>query len=211
MCLPVPIVVTSTLHNGSPGSAYPMNHVGVVATDPILSQYGNRMKAAFVQFLWLRHGGSGFVFGYGDPSVAVAQNFAYQLPLANPNPNAPIAPSGIPPDRPFHSLSYPDINFTVIYRWQPLCRRRPIQTPCWPPRQARDLPPTYTGGYTGDPGVRNPILYPALATRATPGSSTGSRCSCPRPFRSAGSSSRPTRAPRRPLPRAMPGSSATPT
>ena len=80
------------------------------------------MKAAFAQFLNLRHGGH------------------RQLLLS-----API------PERPFHSLSYPDINYTVM---------RPAT-----------LPPastTYNPGasgynsatYTGDPGVRNPYIYP---------------------------------------------------
>ena len=31
------------------------------------------------------------------------------------NPNAPTVPNGpIPADRPFHSLSYPDINYTIM-------------------------------------------------------------------------------------------------
>ena len=78
------------------------------------------MKAAFAQFLNLRHGGTGLLFS------------------ANP-------------ERPFHSLSYPDINYTVM---------RPAT-----------LPPastTYTGSggyasatYSGDPGVRNPYINPS--------------------------------------------------
>ena len=63
---PVPLVVTATTANGSPAAAYPMTNVGVVATDPITNTLDHRMKASFAQFLSLRHGGSGFVFGYGS-------------------------------------------------------------------------------------------------------------------------------------------------
>ena len=63
------------------------------------------------------------------------------------------------PERPFHSLSYPDINYTVM---------RPAT-----------LPPastTYNPGasgynsatYAGDPGVRNPYIYPPGPTSIGP-------------------------------------------
>ena len=107
----------------------------MVANDPIShpNVWGaggafNGMKAAFAQFLNLRHGGTGLLF------------------------------SAIP-ERPFHSLSYPDINYTVM---------RPAT-----------LPPastTYNPGasgynsatYTGDPGVRNPYIYPPGPTSIGP-------------------------------------------
>ncbi|MGO9597590.1 MAG: hypothetical protein ACLP7Q_06170 [Isosphaeraceae bacterium] len=178
---PIPLVVTSTLANGSPGSAYPMNNVGVLATDPISSTLLSGIKASFAQFLSVRHGGSGFVFGYG--SGAVGQNFAYNTSPPNPNNTAP---TGIPADRSFHSLSYPDINYTVM---RPAALPPWSSPPTWPPPPistdpppatptSTALPPTYTGTaagtgvYTGDPGVRNYILYPALATGANPASST---------------------------------------
>jgi len=166
---PIPLVVTSTLANGSPGSAYPMNNVGVLATDPISGTLLSGIKASFAQFLSLRHGGSGFVFGYG--SGAVGQNFAYYTNPANPNNPTP---SGIPADRPFHSLSYPDINYTLM---RPAALPPSPYTDPLPATPASTALPSanpggYTGGYTGDPGVRNYILYPALATGANPASST---------------------------------------
>ena len=114
---PLPIVVTATLANGAPAYAYPMSNVGVVAADPMLTvavpppafTFGNRMKASFAQFLWLRHGGSGFVFGYG--SGTTEQNYAITPPT--PPATTPNPPS-IPADRPFHSLSYPDLDYTVL-------------------------------------------------------------------------------------------------
>ena len=42
------------------------------------------MKASFAQFLSLRHGGSGYVFGYG--SGAVGQNSAVVTSPAIPTP-----------------------------------------------------------------------------------------------------------------------------
>jgi hypothetical protein len=169
---PLPMVVTSTRADGSPGSAYPMNNVGVVAKDPILSMagvttYGNRMKAAFAQFLTLRHGGSGFVFGFGDPTIAVGQNYAF---LNSANVNSPATPSGIPPDRPFHSLSFPDIDYTIMRPAALPPSNYTDPKPVVPTGAGAGLPPAYVGGYSGDPGVRNSYLYPALATGSTPGS-----------------------------------------
>ena len=101
--------MTATLANGAPAAAYAMNNVGVLATDRLTGTLDHRMKASFAQFLSLRHGGSGFVFGYG--SGTTGQNTAVQIG----NTNAPAAPNNpIPADRPFHSLSYPDINYTIM-------------------------------------------------------------------------------------------------
>ena len=52
-----------------------MNNVGVVAYDRLTNTIDHRMKASFAQFLSLRHGGSGFVFGYG--SGATGQNTGF--------------------------------------------------------------------------------------------------------------------------------------
>ena len=170
---PLPLVVTATLSNGAPAAAYAMNNVGVVAYDRLTNTLDHRMKASFAQFLSLRHGGSGFVFGYG--SGAVGQNFAVATSPANPN--APATPNLIPADRPFHSLSYPDINYTIMRpaALPPSAYTDP-QTPATPPTPA--WPPTgYTGGYVGDPGVRNPSLYQGFATNASatpPGSNPAS-------------------------------------
>ena len=179
---PIPLVVTATLApppgapttaTGAPAAAYSMNNVGVVAYDRLTSTIDHRMKASFAQFLSLRHGGSGFVFGYG--SGAVGQNFAVATSPANPN--APATPNLIPADRPFHSLSYPDINYTIMRPaalppsafTDPLMPTTP-PTPAWPPKE-------YTGGYIGDPGVRNPSLYQGFVTNASatpPGSNPAS-------------------------------------
>ena len=168
---PLPLVVTATLANGAPAAAYAMNNVGVVAYDRLTNTIDHRMKASFAQFLSLRHGGSGFVFGYG--SGATGQSTAVLIG----NPNAPAAPNLIPADRPFHSLSYPDINYTVMRpaALPPSAYTDP-PTPATPPTPAS--PPTgYTGGYIGDPGVRNPSLYQGFATNASatpPGSNPAS-------------------------------------
>ena len=94
---PVPLVVTAIDANGSPAYVYPITNQGVTVTDPILAalNQGNpagpsrivdsRIKAAFAQFLWLRHGGSGYLFGFG--SGAVGQNSAV-VPIAPREPDA---------------------------------------------------------------------------------------------------------------------------
>ena len=94
-------------------SVYPMTNVGVVANDPVSSgAIGNRMKASFAQFLSLRHGGSGFVFGYG--SGLPARTSRCCRPIRTRTPRRGSATNPIPADRPFHSLSYPDINYTLM-------------------------------------------------------------------------------------------------
>ena len=94
---PMPLVVTAIDANGSPAYVYPITNQGVTATDPILAalNQGNpagpsrivdsRIKAAFAQFLWLRHGGSGYLFGFGNG--AVGQNNAV-VPIAPAEPDA---------------------------------------------------------------------------------------------------------------------------
>jgi len=52
-------------------------------TSPVPVHYTYEMKAAFSDFLKLRHGGNGILFGAG-------------------------------PERPFHDLTYPDINYTLM-------------------------------------------------------------------------------------------------
>ena len=135
------------------------------------------MKASFAQFLTLLHGGSGFVFGYGRGGTG--QNYAVQL--ANPNPNAPpladLPSNPIPSSRPFHSLSYPDINYTLMRpaALPPSAFTDP-QAPKPPqlitPPTAPTYPPAYTGNFIGDPGVRNPNLSWGFITQNPP-STTG--------------------------------------
>ena len=156
----------------------------MVTNDPVSHPNGgaggafNGMKAAFAQFLMLRHA---------------------QQPGVTPTP---LLFSALP-ERPFHSLSYPDINYTVM---------RPA-----------NLPPastTYNPGangynsatYAGDPGVRNPYIYPPGPTSIGPTgaantvfapvrSSMESRPTspCPRRSRRGGCSRFPMPTARRPL------------
>ena len=159
--------MTATTAYGSPAAAYPMHNVGVLAVDPVAG-IGNRMKAAFAQFLSLRHGGSGYVFGYG--SGLPGQNAT----VLTGNPNAPTTPalamvSPIPADRPFHSLSYPDIDYTIMRPaalppsayTDPLATINP--TIAWPPSYN-----SAANNYTADPGVRNPSVYQGFTTACSP-------------------------------------------
>ncbi len=189
---PVPLVVTSSLANGTPASATPIFtqatvSPGMTDTDPISSQffnannpataasltgpwwqYSNSMKAAWVQFLTLRHGGSGYLFGYG--LGAPGQNSAvapYTPPYGIPSTltNNQWA-TGIPAERPFHSLSYPDINYTLM---------RPAVLPpsAYTNPVSNYTATTTTDGvtvyYAGDPGVRNPSLFLGYPTANYPG------------------------------------------
>ncbi len=162
---PVPLVVTAIDANGSPNYVYPIANQGVTATDPILAalNQGNpegpsrivdsRIKAAFAQFLWLRHGGSGYLFGFGGGSVG--QNSAV-VPIDPPIPAPAGYGQGIPVERPFRSLSFPDIDYTVM---------RPATLP---PSPFSNPPSTDPNIYTADPGVRNPQLYPGYTTQNAP-------------------------------------------
>ena len=182
---PVPLVVTSTLADGTPATAVPISTLGtttagMAAVDPVNYSffitnsggtpatyapafYGNGLKTAWVQFLNLRHGGSGFVFGFG--TGAVGQNSA--VGVVGPNGiNTPATPpqilppnvlnsfygTGIPADRPFRSLSYPDINYTVM---------RPAALPPNPYTNPVVNPTVTVGGvyFASDPGVRNFTQY----------------------------------------------------
>jgi hypothetical protein len=174
---PVPLVVSAIDFHGSPSYVYPIsnpNHnaapggsagpgAGVTAIDPILNlintgvlpvptppllAYDSRIKAAFAQFLWLRHGGSGYLFGFG--SAQTGQNSSV-VPYAPPAPLPANYGLGIPFDRPFHSLSYPDLDFTVM---------RPAVLP---PSLFTNPPASATAG---DPGVRNANLFPGYTSTA---------------------------------------------
>src|SRR5262249_41369297 len=85
-------------------AAYPVSNVGFFDT----TAGGNHLKGSFADFLKLRHGGSGYLFGPG-------------------------------PEAPFRSLTYPDINATVM-------------RPAFPPLITAGLPKY---GITGsDAGVK---------------------------------------------------------
>jgi hypothetical protein len=190
---PIPLVVTATLSNGAPASAYPLSSTslatwqnwysmgtpfqtypqhgpGLLAGDPVANFnyqqanpggpaiYNNALKSSFVQFLWLRHGGSGYMFGWGNG--AVGQNVAYG------GANGTAGGSGIPAEIPFHSLSFPDIDYTIM---------RPAALP--PNQNYTNPSSTAAGGapnpatgayYTGDPGVRPLTIYISYPTGGTP-------------------------------------------
>jgi hypothetical protein len=129
---PVPLVVSAIQATGAPNYVYPVTDQtqylqhGFLTTDPILQQFvpatayniltpnglatlpavGNRIKAAFAQFLSLRHGGSGYLFGYGGG--VTGQNSAVATVIGQVNGQQ------IPAERPFRSLSFPDINYTIM-------------------------------------------------------------------------------------------------
>jgi hypothetical protein len=69
----------------------------------------------------LRHGGSGYMYGYGQGAVGQNVSIASAtgtapVPGINGLAGAATNPvgTGIPAEIPFHSLSYPDIDFTVM-------------------------------------------------------------------------------------------------
>jgi hypothetical protein len=186
---PSPMVVTSTLANGTPASAYPISNQGMAAFDPISnhyflvnntgtpplvapSPYGNGLKAAWVQFLNLRHGGSGYVFGFG--LGAVGQNSAV-APVTPPqgiptNLSNSTYGTGIPADRPFRSLSYPDINYTLMRpaALPPTPYTNPVLNPVATTYDAA-TPPNPLVYYANDPGVRNATLFLGYPTANYPG------------------------------------------
>ena len=131
----IPQVVTSSLVSGAADSSTPIwglggSQPGVVTNDPISHGGGafNGMKAAFAQFLVLRHGAN-----------VSASTGNWLLFSANA-------------ERPFHSLSYPDINYTVM---------RPATLPPASTTYTGATTGYSSGSYTGDPGVRNPYINPA--------------------------------------------------
>jgi hypothetical protein len=87
---PVPQVVTQIDNAGAPTAGYAMADRGFTVLPPLVGASGN-MKAAFADFLRLRHSG-----GNGTPT----SNALY---FGNPVV-----------ERPFRSLSYPDINYTIM-------------------------------------------------------------------------------------------------
>ena len=99
---PIPLVVSAFQANGAPNYVYPLvdqtTSTGIRGQGPdpdgvstpvsrdrttptAAPGVGNRIKAAFAQFLWLRHGGSGYLFGHG--AGATGQNTS--VVTLNPN------------------------------------------------------------------------------------------------------------------------------
>jgi len=225
---PVPLVVTSTLSNGAPGTAYPLTNnqygsTGVLTADPITNfflgsstdptigippQYRNQLKAAWIQFLWLRHGGSGYMFGWGSGAVGsnVSINGANGLAgFTSPGP-PPVPAPGIPAEMPFHSLSYPDINYTVMRpaALPPTAFTTPVANPVAGTAASilyNSNPGTYTTAglwntISSDPGVRNYFLYvpyppSAVLTTAAPNPASGSIPGTPYPAPAGGAAVAP--------------------
>lgn len=144
----LPRVVTATDANGTPLTSYEIGQKGHVYM-PNPAGRANFVKAAFAQFLKVRHGGSGFLFAYGQGATGT------------PNPTYTPAPTDfshlwVAADRPFRSLSFPDIDFTVM---RPATLRP----------SAYSNPPLNTGTpYTHDPGIRRSALYPGYASNNPP-------------------------------------------
>lgn len=100
------------------------------------------MKACFADFLSLRHGGTGYLFAFGNGDTGSV---------------APVAA-----ERPFHSLSYPDIDYTVLRpaALPPSANTVPSPNPSPGIGRFTTYPlGTLGGNYTGDPGVKNPYLF----------------------------------------------------
>ncbi len=141
------------------------------------------LKAAFSDFLKIRHGGSGFLFAYGA-GLPGAGGDVY-LPAGTPLGRIREA---LAAERPFRSLSYPDINMTVM---------RPATLPAslktfpnltnaadevhpdlappytWQANTAASLPVIWAQNgtpnpFVGDPGVKNPYVTTNLVTARIP-------------------------------------------
>ena len=144
----IPQVVTAATATGGVNASYSMlanGQAGVMTGDwlnPLgatgtLGLGNNGMKAAFAQFLLMRHGSLNLF------------NFTVE--------------------RPFHSLSYPDIDYTVMRPATLPLAAGAVSNPPLAGVAATGLTPYATGTYAGDPGVRNPFLYPGgFASFMTP-------------------------------------------
>jgi hypothetical protein len=158
----VPKVVTMVDPSGSPAllsanhlAAYPMSNSGYFAYDPLSTLADSRLKAAFSDFLKLRHGGSGYLFAWGTGVVG-------QAPIALTSGQGNIAS-----ERPFHALSYPDINYTIM---RPAILPPTTSTAFTPyPAYTAAASPAQPTNFVWDPGVQNPYLYNApTATTVMP-------------------------------------------
>lgn len=169
----VPKVVTLTDTTGSPYQystnpnpvrlmTYPVSNVGFLTIDPLTNTTDNRMKAAFNDFLKLRHGGSGYMFAWGTGPVG-------NTPLLG-GQHSPAA------ERPFRSLSFPDIDYTIM---RPAALPPPPASPPWPyavlPTPVATATPTPlqspnspgVGNFFWDPGVKDPYTVYAYTPAST--------------------------------------------
>ena len=117
-----PIFATQSFNIGTgysppPGTGYGPAGRGYTYRDPDQAHYPgggplpyqqvSGLKAAFSDFLKLRHGGSGHLFAHGAGQVGAGDYTPG--PFTLPASTQPIAA-----DRPYRSLSYPDINYTIM-------------------------------------------------------------------------------------------------
>lgn len=109
------------------------------------------MTAGFSDFLKLRHGASGFLFAFQAGPTGSGSAFGNPPPVAGPT--TPAAS-----ERPFHSLSYPDIDYTLM---------RPATLPP-SPLTTYSMSPNTPPSYIGDPGVKNPNLDAPTTTPPIP-------------------------------------------
>ncbi len=140
----LPQIVTQVNNAGLPRAFYPMANRGYADSTGAAA-----MKPAFANFLKLRHGNPNAVYQTVDPYTGLAM----VLPTPETASNYMF---GSQPEAPFHSLSYPDIRYTVM-------------RPADPQRQ----PPSYIGTPTGrdfDGGLRverRPIATPPITPATT--------------------------------------------
>ena len=145
----LPRVVTMVYLAGTPVATYPITNGGFFAADTGRGgAMDSRLKAAFVEFLRVRHGGSGYLFAFGAGAVGTP-NRTLNLP-----DNLRVAA-----ERPFRSLSFPDINATAM---------RPAALPpsafSSPPGTAVPLP-----AHQPAPFVWNPGEYLYFFSASSPG------------------------------------------
>ena len=155
----LPQVVTQVNVNGEPINVNSIANRGytaftnesggiTLAIDPLtgddtstsLNYPWSLMKVPFADFLKQRHGGSGFLFGFGD-----AQTAGYIEPIIPPYD--PVTPR-IPRDRPYRAMSYVDIQDSLL---------RPATLPPSPlttlPANFNPTPPVGTR-VVADPGLK---------------------------------------------------------
>ena len=136
----LPRVVLQVDTNGTPSSSVPFSSTGFIDSSQTPM---NHLKGAFADFLNLRHGGSGFLYGFGNGATGST---------------APLAV-----ERPYRSLTYRDvhgnydINATIMRpaTLPPSANTTPVANPAI----GAALPTTQPTPFVADPGVKNPYLF----------------------------------------------------
>jgi hypothetical protein len=148
-------------------------------TDPVTGNFVMPMKAAFADFLKLRHGGSGFIFHHSQGPVNAGpvgydKTYAYTgnnpPPYSGPNTNLLLTTSPSA-ERPFHSASFPDIDQTIMRpatlppSFDPATGN--LMTPSWlaPQNPAQPVIPPFTPPI---PRVPAPTINPPHPNQGNP-------------------------------------------